>query len=192
MATEKPTPTTLTYRVDRNNRLTFVDEGWEASAATPETRELTAENLIGQPLETFLCDYESYEIYRALIEKVRASGRAVEFPLRCDSPEVRRYMRMRISAYGKDEVQFESRVIKAESREPQPLLSIGALRSNAYLVMCGWCKRIRHANDRWEEVEIVVRDLNLMEAPKLPNLTHGVCPSCYDDMMRLLAESSAS
>ena len=60
--------------------------------------------------------------------------------------------------------------------------------SNGKLLrMCSWCKKIEMDQTRWSEVEDAVDELRLFERDKVPGITHGVCPSCSDQLMASLA-----
>jgi hypothetical protein len=39
------------------------------------------------------------------------------------------------------------------------------------------------ANGSWIEIEDAIADLHLFETPRVPALSHGMCPTCYNVMM---------
>jgi hypothetical protein len=45
------------------------------------------------------------------------------------------------------------------------------------------CKKIAVSDSEWQEIEIAMVTLNLFEKERLPQITHGLCPSCYDKAM---------
>lgn len=47
----------------------------------------------------------------------------------------------------------------------------------AMLPICSYCKRIRQDDDYWQQVELYIRQ-NMGT-----NLSHGVCPSCYESVV---------
>jgi hypothetical protein len=51
------------------------------------------------------------------------------------------------------------------------------------------CKRMRVSPGRWAEIEDGLADLRLFEADAMPQLTHGLCHSCYRKAMGTLGES---
>jgi hypothetical protein len=58
-------------------------------------------------------------------------------------------------------------------------------RSGDYIPVCGWCKKVR-IGEEWTEVEDAVRQLQLFEEPRLPQITHGICPRCYQEMLKVI------
>lgn len=83
------------------------------------------------------------------------------------------------------EVVFQTSLISSESREALSLLDKRSLRSNSLLKICGWCMKVQ-SNDSWIEIEDAISDLHLFEARRLPNLSHGMCPACYERMLASL------
>jgi hypothetical protein len=49
-------------------------------------------------------------------------------------------------------------------------------RTEELLTMCAWCKKVKAVG--WVEVEEVVRQRQLFDRPRLPKITHGICPAC--------------
>ena len=50
--------------------------------------------------------------------------------------------------------------------------------------MCGWCKRVFWWGE-WVEVEAYVQESDVLEAARLPWLSHGICDVCRSEMMSL-------
>jgi hypothetical protein len=66
---------------------------------------------------------------------------------------------------------------RAERRVPVRLLDSQVSRSEAFVGMCSWCKRIRADPELWLEIEEAVSALRLLaETP--PEITHTICPDC--------------
>lgn len=63
-------------------------------------------------------------------------------------------------------------------------------RTDAMLIMCGWCKKVALPDDRWVEVEEAVKVLQLFDAPRLPRISHGICRECLDAFEMPLAETA--
>jgi hypothetical protein len=114
-----------------------------------------------------------------LLRRVRGELRSVDLPFRCDGPAVRRQLDMRIASQSSGRfVLFSARLRREEQREEfQPLLAAETPRGEGALTMCGWCDRFR-VEGEWVEVEEAVARLGLFALPKLPAISHGVCPDC--------------
>jgi hypothetical protein len=72
---------------------------------------------------------------------------------------------------------------RLESRTPVPLLSRSVPRTDYVLTMCAWCKKLPVAG-HWVEIEVAVEALKLFDVTSLPMLSHGICPTCQDLVLR--------
>ena len=109
------------------------------------------------------------------------------FPLRCDSPSVRRLLSVQVSPAVSGLVGFRVRTVSEEARPAVPLLGPGTPRARELLRVCGWCNRVDVAG-AWAEVEDAVARLGLFERPAVPAVTHGMCGDCEARMTALLGE----
>ncbi len=169
---------TLIYEIDDSDRLVAVNDAWTSFAVANDAPELSSPGVLGLRLWDAITDPSTRELYRTLLDRVR-HGEDVTFRYRCDGPAVRRDMHMRVSLEGR-RVRFTSRLDQAVIREPQPILHRTATRSDDFIRVCGWCKKIAVSDGRWEEVEVAIPLLGLQAAHTLPALTHGICPGCLD------------
>lgn len=132
-----------------------------------------------------IADAETRHIYRLLIHKARQGARQVRFLYRCDSPGYRRLMEMRIHKDASGQVEFRSRVSHLERRDPANLFDHSPdRRSKDVLKVCGWCKAVWTQRD-WVEVEQAVAQLGILTRPALPQISHGICPTCSERMTSL-------
>lgn len=72
----------------------------------------------------------------------------------------------------------------AESRLASALEDVSKLRE--LIPMCAWCKKIRRDNGFWNSVDEYLSRLTGNQ------ITHGVCPECYDRMVAELRSSRES
>ena len=168
--------TVLRYRVDATDAIVDVGEGFGRFAAENGAAGL-ADRVMGAAIWSQLRGDEVILIYRELLRTCRATGRAVEFPFRCDSPTRRRYMRMRMVGAPDGSVTFESAVLYEEPRDAVELPPAGDAPRDALLVVCAWCRQVEAG--AWVELEEAIRRLGLF-GPEAPwRISHGICPSCY-------------
>lgn len=167
------------YCVDENDKLERASDSWDLFAAANDGQTVLWERVKGRSLWDFVSDRTTRGLYSDLLERVRA-GRPVSFPFRCDSPGVRRFLRMEMRPGGGGRVEFLVRAENVEPRPLQPLPSAGGL-----LRVCGWCRRVA-APGGWLELEDAARDLGLFERETLPRATHGICEPCEDRVSRTL------
>jgi hypothetical protein len=123
------------------------------------------------------------KLQRMLLRRIRGEARGVKLPFRCDGPEVRREADIRIVANQSGRLVLFSAQLKEEPREKrQPLLDPTAPRTGETIEMCGWCDRFL-VDGEWVQVEEAAARLNLFSRPKLPAITHGVCPDCSEMLL---------
>lgn len=114
-----------------------------------------------------------------LVRRIRGAGREVDLPFRCDGPEVRREMDIRIAARSSGRYVIFSARLRSEQTRPafQPLLSAEVPRGERTLTMCGWCDRFL-VDRGWVEVEEAASRLALFQSEEMPEINHGICPEC--------------
>lgn len=84
---------------------------------------------------------------------------------------------MHMHLVDRDAVEFEVRTLSLEIRPSQPLLESGGKRTEEFLRMCSWCKKMPDGDD-WIEIEEAVAKMRLFEAAALPMISHGMCGRC--------------
>jgi hypothetical protein len=169
----------LSYAIDEQDRLVRVDEAYYRFAEENGWEE--AGSSLGRSLWDYVAGEDLRKVQRLLLRRVRDEVGSVELPFRCDGPEVRREMDIRIAAgRGGRAVLFSARLREEEAREePMPLLDPEAPRGEELLAMCGWCDRFE-VEGEWVEVEEAARRLGLFDRSELPALSHGICAECSE------------
>lgn len=170
--------TLLRYRIDAADVVVDLGEGFERFAAENGAAGL-AGRVVGATIWSQLQGEEVIHLYRDLLRTCRGSGRAVEFPFRCDSPTLRRHMRMRMIGASDGSVTFESALLRAEPRDAVELPPSGGGAEDALLVVCAWCRQVEVEKGAWSELEEAVRRLGLFSRETPWRISHGICPACY-------------
>jgi hypothetical protein len=167
----------LSYAIDEHDHLIRVDDGYYRFAE--ENGWPGAATSLGRSLWDYVAGDEMRKLQRLVVRRVRDALGKVELPFRCDGPETRREMDIRIAARpGGRVVLFSARLRAEEPRDlPQLLLEPTMPRGEETLEMCGWCDRFEIEGE-WLEVEEVTRRLQLFARPELPAISHGICPDC--------------
>jgi hypothetical protein len=179
----------VVYEIDERDHLVSVNDEWTAFAVANDAPELAAPGILGVKLWDAVTDRTMAELYRGLLERVRA-GVQLQYQFRCDGPAVTRDMIMHVGALPGGRVRFTSRVEAATERRAQPILDRRTLRSDELIHVCGWCQRIAVTADRWVDVEIAIQRIPMHAAGLMPQLTHGICPTCYDAVVADLRPSA--
>jgi hypothetical protein len=181
------------YRLAADDSIAWVDDDFRAFARANDAPELV-DGVVGRSLFDFVDGLVVTELWRLLLGRVRSSGTPVELPFRCDSPGLRRYMAVRLSPREGGEVDFLSKVMRMEWREPVGLLGRDRRGGSGdeLVRVCSWCCRV--AAPEWVEVETAAERLRLLEESYVVALTHGICDRCVAevaDVARKLPASAA-
>ncbi len=169
------------YSINADDILITVDEAWAEFA-----RENDAPGLSDLDPTRTLWSYfngeEVRDLWQLLIEQVRAKQAQACVPLRCDAPNMRRWLEMTITPAANGVVHFRSLLLFEQPRADISLLGLNTEGdSDAPTVsVCSWCGRGHH-HAHWLEIEELLRELRLLENPS-PSIAYGVCPTCRDLM----------
>lgn len=170
----------IRYRLSAADRIESIDGPWDRFA-----RENGAPGL-PRPEGERLLDHVAGSSVRAvlasLLDRARRRRDPIELPYRCDAPDRRRFMRMRLEPGEGGTLLVRSRVVREEPRPAVRLLQPDVPRSDELLRICAWCKRV-DVEGAWVEVEEAIERLELFDRPTLPELTHGVCERCSHELV---------
>lgn len=170
----------IIYRIDNNDMITYISvPPWDEFALENKGEDIIEENIINKSIWSFIADAETAHIYQMIIDKVRVTRKKISIPFRCDAPDKRRLFIIEVDKHGKNSVNFQSRLRKEEKRESIQAFETDAIRSEEFIRVCSWCKKVYvpHLN-KWVEVEEAIIKLKLYSMEKLPRLTHTICDPC--------------
>ncbi len=131
-------------------------------------------------------DLETQHIYHALHERVRTLNVPVQLCFRCDAPERRRLLELNIVAGEEHQLIYRVRTLAEDIRRPVPLLDPRRPRSETFVTICAWCKRVAAGPRQWLEVEAAAAALPFFAESRPPQLTHGICEECSERVQELL------
>ena len=143
---------TNTYWLDDSLRITKVSEAWDQFAQDNEGEQALGVIVRGRSLWDFVVDDVTRMWLEVLIKLARMRNEQIERPYRCDSPELKRYMLMRITPEGQDSLRVDHILIStAPRRRP---VHIHPARRAPFLSMarrrCSMCGRVA-SGDMWLE-----------------------------------------
>ncbi|HWI41920.1 MAG TPA: hypothetical protein VNX25_10575, partial [Verrucomicrobiae bacterium] len=180
MSTHKQDERVFVHTVDARDTIISVNDDWLRFAEENRAPHLTRAAVLGRPLWEFIEDQHTRHLYGLVLARVRSAGTGVGFPFRCDSPEVRRFMRMELVPDESGVVEFRCTLLREEAREERiKLLEAGTEQGAEQLLRaCSWCRRI-DVEGAWVEAEEAVKRLDLMAQVPTPSMTHTICNDCY-------------
>ena len=166
------------YAVNVHDVITSVSQTWLAFARENGAPELTDHAVIGHSLWDFIDGSQTIQLYKAVLQRVRTSTPRIVLPFRCDSPTLRRYMRLEITCLPQGSIQFEGILERVEPTAYFKMFDTHVPRSRDLLTLCSCCKRALVEPCGWLEIEDAVVRLHLFEQKTSPQLRHTVCPNC--------------
>ena len=185
--------TVVEYSIDAEDIVFTTDDGWAAFARDNDVPELVELD----PTRTLWSYFDSDEVrdlWRLLVQQVRTKQVPARVPLRCDAPQMRRWFEMTITPAPNGVVHFRSLLVFEQPRPSVPFLDQRTNRDEETpaVPFCSWCAKV-HDGSKWEEIEVLARDLRLLE-DQTPSITYGICPTCRDLMSAdlLVAEQTRS
>lgn len=179
----------LIYRIDKNDIIFDIEGPWDEFAKEnngyPKNKKT---NIIGNSLWTYIKDFETKHLYKLIIDHVRVLKREITIPIMCDAPEVKRFIDLTIIPLEDGKIEFISNLKKEIKRKKIDLLDCQIPRSEELLKMCSYCKSIKIDEKNWMETTQAVLHLKLFQKPLLPQITHGICPQCYEYIIKELED----
>lgn len=180
------------YRVNADDQLVGVDALWLAFARENGAADLTQLSVLGRSLWDFVEGEAIRAVYSDIHARVRSGGKSAAFYFRCDSPLLKRHMRMTISPGEAGQLIYESQVVWTEPQRNLALLDADQPRSKSFLTICSCCKKAMLEPVGWQDIESVSRSLGILEMGKVPQLRHTICPVCSDTLSNSIVNSDVA
>ncbi len=168
----------IEYDVLGDDTIAAIRGDWDAFASANGAAALTTDAVIGRSLWEFVEGQNVRALYRMLVEHVRATGKPKDFQFHCDDSIYVRLFRLMISSADEGNVTFSSTLLEQRKRPNMPLFDYSLSRTDDILTVCSVCKKV-NCDDIWLPVEEALARLDLFEEPRLPELSHGLCPDCF-------------
>ena len=182
--TQNPDPD-IFYSLDANNVMVAVGLGWDEFATANGAPQLRSSSLIGKPVLNYFSDAATRRLYARLFDRARTSGNKISFDYRCDSPTLRRFMRLTIKPV-KELVTVRCETLRKETRQAshfewaghQRAARSGAQGNQMVLPVCSLCSKVQVISGDWHEIESAVKHMSLDMDPRVPLLAPSLCPDC--------------
>jgi hypothetical protein len=183
-------PESYTYKIDDKDTVYYVSDNWQSFVTENSGASNTdSVNVIGKSLWDYIYGSEARHLYEIIIKRVRRSKWEITLMFRCDSPDLRRYLQLIIKPLADNHIEFISQVIRTESRQSVDLLRSDIDRSEELITLCFMCKKLKIDENTWEELESGINTLKLFHHERLPKISHGLCPTCYQMALEQFAKN---
>jgi len=176
------------YRLDAHDAFVFVNTQWLMFARANQPPETAQQSLVGSSLWDFIRDRETSHIYRLLLQRIRATRGRITIPFHADTANQVREMEMELIPFAEGLVQLRSTLVSLRDRGDEP--EGRHADPSELLILCSWCSNICTGEGKWADIEVGIRELDLFSMRTLPQLTHGICPSCRDIYLKGLPEGN--
>lgn len=137
----------------------------------------TDDGLIGRQFWDFIHGKELRHLYEMIFTNARNNKKEIVVPYRCDSPTLQRFMELRVFAESENTLLVLNYLITEEHTAYTGLLDVIERDPTSWLSICSWCKKVK-VDREWVEIQIAITELGLLANELLPQLTHGICPTC--------------
>jgi hypothetical protein len=177
---KSPNQRRFVWTIDDADKIVHVNDDWLTFARENGAPQLGAALVLDQPLWRFIYGQETVYLYQQILAKLRAGRRPIIFPFRCDAPDCRRFLEMKLSLLAGSAVQFQTSILRQEFRQPLDFLGASRDKSKEFLKVCSWCNKIYIPDRGWGEPEDAIGALDLFGHRSMPRMTHTICDSCFD------------
>jgi hypothetical protein len=171
-----PVAAPVVFWLDRERRITEVNDAWEAFASSNGAPDLLRHRVLGAQVRSYVSGDLTRRYIDSLVDATLERVGRVDLPYRCDSPGERRYMRMEVAHEGGGVVRVSHHLLRSEPRH-RPVLFVRDLkRSGQSRLRCSMCNLVA-CGEQWREAEFAgfpLHDGHLVVARVL----YGICPRC--------------
>ncbi|MDO9280950.1 MAG: hypothetical protein Q7T88_01055 [Methylotenera sp.] len=168
---------TIVYKLDVDNNIVAVNRLWQSFALANNAPELGIDQVIGKPLMQYISGNITKYFWQALLDKARLANTVLHLDYRCDSPDLRRFMRIKVYRGDGESLHFESALLRTESRPVSIHFKRAQQRGADTKVRCSFCNGILHKS-HWVEAESLVTGQKSVTL----DVIYGICPDCQSTL----------
>jgi hypothetical protein len=171
----------IIYHIDSENNIYQINQAWDEFAMSNDAAYLIRDKIVGNNIFSFISSEAMREIWSHIFKRCRR-GADLIFDYRCDSPDVKRFMKMELKSLPDNHIKFISTIINEEKIDLK-VIDTSLKRNENKISMCSWCKKIRLSEHTWLEIDKAIDHLNLFFVDNMPQITHGICKTCKKELM---------
>ena len=163
----------VSYSVDDADHIRWVNENWDRFALENAGGHVTSAAVIGTRLWSHISDLTLQSLLQKIFARARASRQPIMLKCRCDSPLIRRELKVYLDSRDGASVVVTSTVVAEHARAAPYTFTL----HHGVLVICSWCNDVRGKNG-WVALEAAVHELRLLEGSNTPQIIHSLCQRC--------------
>ena len=137
------------YVLDNRDRIIWVIGDWDIFASENEGTELFSKNVCWRSIWDFVTDDVSRMWLESLFQLARLRGTSIERSYRCDSPDLKRFMRMSIVTEQCEFLRIEHEVLSTEQRSAPLHINYSTINMKNTKQRCSICGRLNIGG--WQE-----------------------------------------
>lgn len=172
----------IIYWLDKDMRITAVSGPWDEFAIENNGRNVVEPDVKGRPIWHFIKGNTTRMWVDTLIKLAMVTGKVVERPYRCDSPEMKRYMSMKIVPEESGAFRMEHTVLFTEKRSHNVHFNYSENQTLQLKQRCSSCGRLR-TQDSWEEAEYLSPP-GEGTLEKTYTVIYTMCPDCLENISK--------
>lgn len=162
----------VNYTLDSDDVIISINDAWDSFAETNNATQLSRSSVIGKPLFQYISGDATRMFVWSIFNNVRIRQEEYIKPYRCDSSELKRYMKMTITPLDKGRIEIANELIAVETKSF--LTNIKAYKSR--IRRCSMCNRLNH-KDTWKEPESLIKEGALNPDQEI-YVIYTVCNDC--------------
>jgi hypothetical protein len=168
----------ICYWLNMSDVIVRVAPGWDASAIENDARNLMSQTVVGRYILDFVVGDATKMYVRAMLQSARIIRRPLVREYRCDSPDTRRFMKMRLMLEENGLLRWEHGLLKTESFSKRHLFSTINQRGSGrahFTVRCSMCNAVK-VSGVWGDPDEILHSAGEETVPVI----YGVCPNCLN------------
>lgn len=161
------------FTLDNKDRILQVNDSWDLFACDNGAPELCARDICGRSLFDYIVGDATRMFVRVLLDQARVLDKALCRDYRCDSDNLKRYMRMEIIPREKSRLLLNHITLRTEPLTPA--VKFVYRNSSSACLRCSDCNRVWTPGDTWLEADQLFSAAETRSP--LPTV-YTICPDC--------------
>lgn len=175
-----PSTDSIVYELDVDNNIIAVNRLWQSFAIANNAPELSLDQVIGKPLMQYISGNITKQFWQTFLKKARTAQEALQLDYRCDSPNLRRFMRIKVYRGDNEALCFESTLMRTEPISVSIHFKRSQQRDADTKIRCSFCNNILYKSI-WVEAESLVSGKHSVTL----DVIYGICPECQSALDKI-------